>query len=350
MRAAFYIALFAAVFLATSRTLARMLPGRGTTLIETKVAWFEEHGADYDTIFLGSSRCYRGFRPELFDQITAEHGLETRAYNFGTPGSRAFENYRILDRIEEHGHELKWVFIDPERLDWLRQMDEDMLRLSYIEWHDPLTTWMVARYVLDQDMPLLDKLARLRANARSCGYHLGNIGSTESYVDLALGRDVVDRTNQIDRLGARLDGWLPLSIDTALQREEKNENFNEPDRREAYLRKVGRLRADETDGEPVADSSMAFFERIARKVENMGATPIFVIQPGMKRQHDLIKAHREGKIRYLLRYDDPDQVPALFEPENRWDQHHLRISGAEIFTTMLANDFVELYEAMDRRP
>jgi hypothetical protein len=345
-----YIALFAGVFWFTSRSLMHALPGRGTTLIETKVAWFEEHATEYDTIFLGSSRCYRGFRPELFDEITKEHGIETRAFNFGTPGSRVFENYRILDRIEEFGHELKWVFIDPERLEWLRQMDEDMLRLSYIEWHDPATTWMVFRYVLGQDMTPLDKLARLGANARSCGYHLGNIGGTTNYVDRALGRDIVDQTNQIERLGARLDGWLPLSRDTALQREEKNENFNEPERRAAYLKKIDKLRRELPEDGPVSDASVAFYARVARKIEDMGAVPIFVIQSGVKPQHDLIRAHREGLIEHLLRYDDPDLVPELFEPENRWDQHHLRISGAEIFTSMLARDFVRLYEAMDERP
>ncbi len=350
MRAAIYIVLFAGASLLTSRAIARVLPGRGTTLIETKIAWFEKHGAQYDTIFLGSSRCYRGFEPELFDRLTAELGVETRSLNLGTPGSRAFETYRVLDRIEEFGHDLKWVFVDPERLDWLRQMDEDMLRSSYIEWHDPLTTWLVSRYVVDQDMPLLDKLSRLRANAHSCGYHLGNIPGTKTYVDRALGRDIIDQTNQIDRLGERLDGWLPLSRDTALQREEKNENFNLPERRQAYLSKVAKLRVDETDEGPVRDSSAVFFERIARKIEDMGAVPIFVIQPGMKRQHDLIKAHREGRVRYLLRYDDPDDVPELFEPQNRWDQHHLRISGAKLFTTMLAEDFARLCEALERQP
>jgi hypothetical protein len=350
MRAALCIALFAAAFWFTSSGLRSVFPGRGTTLIETKVAWFEEHGTEYDTIFLGSSRCYRGFRPELFDQLTDARGVATRSFNFGTPGSRAFETFRVLDRIEHFEHDLKWVFIDPERLDWLRQMDEDMLVRSYIEWHDVPTTWLVFDYIFDQDLTLGEKLDRLLANARSCGYHVANIGSTEDLVDELLGKAIVDRTDQRDRLGERLDGWLPLSPETAQQREEKNDTFNTPKRQGAYLKKVDLLRKEKAEIAPASDSATAFFERIARKVEAMGAVPIFVIQPGMKWQHELINAHNQGRVRHLLRYDDPDVVPVLFEPENRWDQHHLGLSGAEIFTTMLAQDFVELYEAMEERP
>ena len=344
-----YALLFGAAFAVSSRAVTAVMPGRGTTLIETKLAWFEEHRAQYDTLFFGSSRAYRGFEPERFDRLTAEAGIETRSFNFGTPGSRAFEVYRMLDRIEELDLDVRWVFVDPERLEWLRQKDEDMLVRSYIEWHDVPTTMLVVAYILDQDLPLLDKLDRLKANLRACGYHIANIGSTEELVDTLLGRVVVDRTNQVDRLGARLDGWLPLSPETATQREKKNQNFNTPERQEAFRDKVEKLRADEVDDEPVAPSALAFFSRIERKIESMGAVPIFVTQPGVKLQHDLIKAHRDGKIRYLLRYDDPDEVPELFLSENRWDQHHLRTPGAEIFTAMLARDFIELYEEASSR-
>jgi hypothetical protein len=223
-----HLLLFAGAFAASSRAIAAALPGRGTTLIETKLTWFAEHGEGYDTLFLGSSRTYRGFQPELFDELTAEAGIETRSFNFGTPGSRAFETYRVLERLATLEPKIDWVFVDPERHDWLRQMDEDMLVRSYIEWHDIPTTWLVIRYVLDQDMSAADKLDRIRANLRSCGYHIGNIGSTEGLVNALLGKDVVIRTNQTDRLGERLDGWLPLSQDTAMQREEKNENVRMP--------------------------------------------------------------------------------------------------------------------------
>ena len=103
------------------------------------------------------------------------------------------------------------------------------------------------------------------------------------------------------------------------------------------------------DDEPVADQASVFFTRLARTVEGLGATPIFVTQPALNRQVDLVKAHREGLVDHLLRYDDPDdeRIAPLYAPENRWDKFHLAESGATIFTELLANDFAELVRGLE---
>ena len=84
------------------------------------------------------------------------------------------------------------------------------------------------------------------------------------------------------------------------------------------------------------------FRRIEESARRLGATVVFVIQPSFHRQNDLIKAAAGGEVKHLLRYDDPDRFPELYEFANRRDQNHPNTAGALLFTERLAADFLAL--------
>ncbi len=353
---AVYVALFAAAFAASSAWLNGRLAGRASNLTETKLHWFEEHGARFNTVFFGSSRAYRGFRPEVFERVAGELGVEVTAFNFGSPASRGFDAYRMLERIERAGagENLRWVLIDPEPLPWLLKAKEkeSMIARGPIDWHDLPTTALVLRYIWTyDDATPLEKLAASAEHLHSACYHVGGIGGTENLVNALLGKTQTNRTELTQRLGKRLDGWLPLD-DASVSREDHKSNFLSPKRQARYRRNLEELRAEAVDDEPVSPSASVFFTRLADRVRAMGATPIFVTQPSLTLQDDLVKAWREGLIDHLLRYDDPDDERAarLYLPENRWDKFHLAESGANIFTEMLARDFAALVQELEPQP
>ena len=356
LAAAGYTLLFVAAFALSSTLLNRHLAGRASNLTETKLHWFREHGAQFDTVFFGSSRAYRGFDPEAFDRITAEAGLGTNSFNFGSPASRGFDAYRMLGRLagSEGVQNLKWVFIDPEPLPWLlRAKDkESMIALGPIDWHDVPTTWLVLRYIWSyDDASLAEKLFASAEHLHSCCYFVAGIGGTENLTNRLLGKDMVNRTELTQRLGERLDGWMPLD-DANVSREDHTDKFLNPKRQASYRRALDELRAEFVDDAPISAQASVFFTRLVRQVEALGATPIFVTQPSLALQADLAKAHREGLIDHLLRYDDPDdpRIAPLYLPENRWDKFHLASSGATIFSEMLARDFAELLEGLEQQP
>jgi hypothetical protein len=347
---------FGLAFTASSNALRPLLAGQASNLTETKLEWFAENGARFDTLFFGSSRAYRGFVPEDFDRYTAELGVATRSFNFGSPASRVFDAYRMLERLEQRGalDQVEWVLVDPEPLDWLlRAKDkESMLARGPIDWHDPRTTWLVLRYIwsLEGAGPL-ERLAASIEHLHSCCYFVAGIGGTESLVNRLLGRPSRDYILIEDRLGPRLDGWLPLD-DVNLTREEHREKFRGAERQEVYLSDLAARRAETVDDRPCKAAASVFFTRLAAKIEALGATPVFVTQPALNLQVDLVKAHRQGLVEHLLRYDDPDdpRTAPLFEVENRWDKFHLAESGARIFTEMLARDFAELAARAGQQP
>jgi hypothetical protein len=355
-RAGLSLLLFGLAFTASSNALRPLLAGQASNLTEVKLDWFAEHGEQFDTIFFGSSRAYRGFVPEDFDRRTAELGVATRSFNFGSPASRVFDAYRMLERLEQRGalDQLEWVLVDPEPLDWLlRAKDkESMIARGPIDWHDPETTWLVLRYIWSlESARLLDRLSASFEHLHSCCYFVAGIGGTEDLVNLLLGRPNPEHIALEDRLGPRLDGWLPLD-EAHLSREEHREKFRGSERQDVYQSDLAARRAESVDERPCAGEASVFFTRLAAKIEALGATPIFVTQPALNLQQDLVKAHRQGLVEHLLRYDDPDEerTAPLFEIENRWDKFHLAESGARIFTELLARDFAELAGHVAKQP
>ena len=90
------IAIFFAVLLGIGEVVRRRLPFPPVPTVQPKVAWLLEHGDDYDTFLVGSSRTYRQIIPELFDELMAAGGHPTHTFNLGFDGMRPPEDSYVL--------------------------------------------------------------------------------------------------------------------------------------------------------------------------------------------------------------------------------------------------------------
>jgi hypothetical protein len=66
--------------------------------------------------------------------------------------------------------------------------------------------------------------------------------------------------------------------------------------------------------------------------------PIATARPSL---HRIVEA---GYVPHPLVFDSPEEYPALYEMENRFNGGHLSSSGAEVFTQRLAERFAELLQ------
>src|SRR5947207_2206779 len=85
-RAAGLILIFLAALLGSGALLSEFLPFSAVPIVREKFAYYAAHASDYDTLFIGTSRVYRGMMPEVFDRLTAEAGRPTHSFNFGVDG------------------------------------------------------------------------------------------------------------------------------------------------------------------------------------------------------------------------------------------------------------------------
>ena len=83
LRTAALGAVFLLTFAGACTGLRALLPERQIPEVTAKLQHFRQHAAEYDTLFIGSSRIYHQLIPELFDRTTAAHGLPTRTFNAG---------------------------------------------------------------------------------------------------------------------------------------------------------------------------------------------------------------------------------------------------------------------------
>lgn len=325
--------------------------------LEIKFAEFAARKDEFDTLFLGSSRTFRGFDPQQFDELTAAGGRPTRSFNFGVPGMRAMEIDRLLERVDELAPaQLRWIFVDPEGLQILLE-EQNALAREVIDWHDPTRTRLICTYALTSlgDTPSRERATRLlRPHVIAAAYHLAGVGRGLTLVDRLLGQ-MPDPAWVDETLGPRRDGFVPYGSESAVGAERGAAGTVRRGRRHRrFLRQLGTYEAlleDYRASEPAAGAAhpqaLQAFESIAARVEALGARIVFVTQPGLYYQEDLIRAAAAGEVTTLLRFDQPAALPELYDPAQRWDPNHLNHLGAALFTELLAAQFLQLDDARE---
>ena len=309
---------------------------------EIKFREWAQRRDEFDTLFLGSSRTFRGFDPALFDELTAEAGRPMRAFNFGVPGSRVMEIDRLLERILDlEPEQLRLVIVGPERLPTLL-VDENALTRPVIDWHDLERTRLVCTYAIDRE-PDREKLrAILEPHVIAALYNLIGAGRALSHVDEWLGARVEEQW-VLETLGPLRDGFPDKGADRPRGRKFRR-NL------EGYQELVLEYGSRPLEAGPPAPQALRMFELLRDRADRAGVQLVFVTQSALHLEDDLVKAAEAGLVAPVLRYDDPELVPELYAPDHRFDANHLNTEGARLFTRMLVRDLVPLLEAEERTP
>jgi len=333
--AVIHVALSLIAFIGACHLFGALLPQSPHSVMSVKLDHFAEHKDEYDTIFLGSSRVYRGINPETFDRETAALGLPTRSFNFGVSGMVGLETEFVLNEILAlKPARLRWVFIEPALLR-LGIADENARTQRVISWHDLGSTLSATRGLFTTDNDELDRFREIWKHWQAYGYRMTNLGRARLELDEAPRRTMALEPDTI--LGPKRNGYLPLEAQRL-----KRRHLEFLDQLEQYRKKVEGLGGREIPAEPLDRFSARYVTRLCDAVESFGATTIFLITPSPDRGHSdyVIKADREGLLPHLMRFDLPRRFPELFEVDARFDAAHLSRRGASLLSRSMADRFV----------
>ena len=102
----------------------------------SKVGWLRDHGAEFDTLFIGSSFTARQVAPSVFDSAMEELGLPTRSFNLALVGMLPPEDSYVLERaLADREAPLRFVLVECQALRFgIRRRDHFTSRAVY--WHD----------------------------------------------------------------------------------------------------------------------------------------------------------------------------------------------------------------------
>lgn len=343
LRSLFCIAGFAVAFGLTCGFIHDALPFPQVHLVENKLAQLREHGDEYDTLFLGSSRLHYQVIPAIFDRITAEKGQATQSFNGAVAGMRPPEDAYFLDQILENPpHKLRWVFIELAgiRLN-LGEDKKGTIRGQY--WHD----WDRMKVLFQRAMYLKPKKKRSLKDTwkelqepmgeffehlELFAKHQTNLGQASFLTTWLMNGPQPPRgpLNTPQVLGDDLRGWTRTGRPDEMTPANKADYDHE-------LAERKKKPAEKDLGDPV---SQAALEDMLAKIEKLGATPVLIVPPTTNKRNFYPLPEREAKT-LVLDFCDLNQYPELFEDRHRLDTDHVNTPGAEVFTRILAERWLE---------
>ena len=348
--------LLAASFWMLGFTLTAWIAGRWLPpaelppVVREKLTHLDGHGDDYDAIFIGSSRVEYHIIPTIFDRSAAGKGLVVKSFNAGVAAMGPPEDGYMLDQILRRPHRrLRWVLI--ELAPFSSGQNPGLLgtdRIGY--WHDWERLILVSKRALNQFRKVQFSAAKRRRTPwadRMAAY----VKPLTDWMDdvrlftrksISLGRGAT--------LAARIVTPPALNSDavgTPLGRYGDGWSFAGEDRQRisgAELAKYERAYAERLETPSRKDSEDALsheaLDRLLAKVARAGAQAILIAPPTPTKRHYFPPPEREQTLA-IFDFSDVRAYPDLFKTENRQDIEHLNAAGAEVFSRILAQRFVE---------
>ena len=333
-----YAVLFLAVMACGGIALQHVDPFREVPMLREKWDHWQKHKDDYDTVFIGTSRTYRGISPALFDEVTAAAGMPTRSFNYGIDAMLPPEDAYVAEYVLRNPPKnLKWVFIElGVFVDDFEDRNPDSVRSRH--WHDwrrtslcveatlwpkqkseKLKTWFKPRK--DKPWPADTAWTHLRL----FGVRALNLGRGAT----AMNEWMAGKGPDPRQLGPWGNGFNPYPKSNVLK----------GDSLVAYEKGLAARQKDPARPAPLKAQQQESFDDVVTYARRAGAKPIAIIAPttGPLR----LRPAGQSKVP-LIDACDVQAFPEFFTPDVRIDHAHLNLRGAELFTRYLAGQFVEL--------
>ena len=332
LRTVICAAAFALGWLALATLGGALLPPPQLPVLSEKRAHFLAHADEYDAVFIGSSRVYRGIVPQVFDAELRARGHAIHSFNFAMEAVWPPESlYRVREFLRLRSR-VRWVFIELLPVN-PRITPENARTLRSIYWHDWRHTMLAGRAITN---------SRGFTSGEKCGW-------------FALHAELfVRRLSQVSRAAAWIEPRLQPRPDMEKTAREEFA-FDTP-----WLDAEGFVPEPATPMPP--EVAATFREQVARYAQGLapvavpaylrdelrdlaatvraaGAVPIFFITPSITRAENLTDLRAQGIDAELISFKDPARFPALYDPALHFDGPHLNERGARELSRLLAEEF-----------
>lgn len=304
------------------------------SVLAQKLEHLHRHAADYDTLFLGSSRVHYGVDPALFDAEMARQGCHARSFNMGVQALTLSEEHRLVQELARIG---RWDRVVLERNPIpLRSLDlvgTDRGTLGF----GTLTGVRLALLDLwTSPGNLLERLWGMAEVVLVGAYEQLGIGRIARFLERP-GNDELptdDRVVTMDRAG-----FVPIEAETdpvmrarvaAIDRERLYD----------FIRQTRELA-----GPPprLGEQRAALLREQIEHARSIAAQVAYVVWPHSRPQwaqdaRAIGQAAQEGGLgdAPVINLGDPTLAPELFAPELWHDNLHLYTTGTEIVTRAIA--------------
>lgn len=323
----------------------------GDDVLQAKYEFYRQHAAQYNTLFIGSSRIYRHISPQVFDQQSTDiASFNLGASSFFYPKTDALLREILADKPAN----LKYVIFEFDDV----RYDPGLVNLHTTPvkyWYTPESTYLLIRSTFHADFSLARKFLYTAANL---------VTLLEKYLNVGLAVDQLTFLNQPPSgekyVGPQQDGFY--SADQELQ-EQTPENIMEADlqlRFEEFLSNprqlATRLAQSEAafarykPGAPYNRDHLARLSELISLAEAQNVKLIFLLPPRRGQKYDeLLPVFYQLPAQNRIELANPQRYPELYAVDTSFDVAHLTHEGATIFTRLLAEQFGSLTQSQIAR-
>lgn len=335
------VILVAAAFFASLIGVAKVLNGLDpfgeVPIVREKWAWWQKNKDTIDTLYVGTSRTFRGIMPSVFDKMTAEAGVPTKSYNFGVDGMFPPEDAYVGEHLlKDPPKNLKWVFF--EMGVFLGDFDgRPPKSVRTVYWHDWTRTWLCMREALwPKKKPVkwkkLFQSDKGRPSPAAIAMTHFEVFLTQSF-NIGRGasaweRRAFKRSNGPSGFDMSDSGFLPTTGDGVMRGAELERFEKEYAERQKTPARVVPLR-------PYSQES---FDRMLKLAEKAGARVCFVVAPTTGEMSGHPKQEPAVPV---FDFREMDRFAELYRKDMRIDIAHMNAKGAELFTRRLAEQFID---------
>ena len=152
--------------------------------MRAKMLYFAEHKDEFDAVYIGASRVFRGLDPVRIDAELAERGIELRSFNLALGGMLPFEqDYLLHEVLDMEPARLRWIFyeggpmgagLEDEHSSFALQ--PNLWSARGIQWHTASQTRKVLGAIRRLPVTLRRKLHLARVHVEIFGRRFGNLG------------------------------------------------------------------------------------------------------------------------------------------------------------------------------
>ncbi len=312
-----------------------LLPPPRLPVLSEKHAYFHAHADQYEAVFIGSSRVFRGFAPLIFDAALQEHGHSLRTFNFAMEAVWPPESFYRVHEFLRLRSRVRWVFI--ELLPVNPRLTPDNARtLRSIYWHDWRHTLLAWRAIAgDGAFTPGEKRRWIALHAELFLRRLARISSASAPLEPVLRPEVLKTLQEERSLNSR---W----IDTGGFVPEPNE-LMPADTATAFREQVAAYVRNLTP-RSLPEYLRAELRDLVAAVRARGAVPVFVVTPSTSRAENFADLRDQGIDADLISFKGPARFPALYDPALHFDGPHLNEQGAHEFSRLFADEFAALLE------
>ncbi|MEE9381594.1 MAG: hypothetical protein V3V03_09320 [Hyphomonadaceae bacterium] len=333
------VLLFALAFTVVAVTLSLMLRARSPApdmlTLSPKLTHYQSHAAEYDTVFIGTSRTLYHIVPARFEEGALAAGCpDLKAFNFGVHGLNGTEEDWLIDQVMTAGagHLQNIVLEDPlpEAREFPQATSE---RARYFHGPDQYGSILSSIWSFPEIKP--KHVFRTGVFAVGAGYDLSGIGRASGLVFPDPDQSdvfVMDLTE---------DGFEALDEVTSDGIVARRELFLEGADEFANIISAYDPHASVPNLEARVDYNLAQLQRI----EAAGIRTAFYVSPDPM---ELGRTPLVGKgiaarepTRTVLNYNQPDFYPHLFERAIWQDFSHYSRIGAETLSFEIGRDLCE---------